>query len=161
MSEVQTQSMPQQSARAPASASPSLPAMARDTGQHGVADANATDAARDIGWVILLLSAIGALWASWGLFPNDHDGNKAGTWVSAMTTIALVGVLWLRSDLRQTWGIAATALAGGALLLLGAVGDHPTSVAVTMILGGFGIATGALMHTTTRAEHRARATPRL
>lgn len=110
--------------------------------------------ARDFGWLLTMLSAGCALWASWGLFPNDAVGMWAGYWISACTTIAILGAMWLRTTLPMAPAVAVTALAGGTLLLLGAVRDYPTSISATMIAGGAGIVLGAVMqirHTSAEA----------
>lgn len=107
-------------------------------------DVSPLEPSRDIGWLLTLLSAVGALWSSWGLFPNDPVGNAAGYWVSAATTIAIIGTMWLRATDASS-AVAVTALAGGTLLLLGALRDYPTSVTVTMVGGGAGIVVGAIM----------------
>ncbi|UFN45132.1 hypothetical protein [Nocardioides okcheonensis] len=107
-------------------------------------DLSPLEPSRDIGWLLTLLSAVGVLWSSWGLFPNDPVGNAAGTWVSAATTIAIMGTMWLRATDASS-AVAVTALAGGTLLLLGALRDYPTSVTVTMVGGGAGIVVGAIM----------------
>jgi hypothetical protein len=42
-------------------------------------------------------------------------------------------------------------MAGGVLLLAGVLHDYPTSISVTMIVGGAGIVIGALMQGVRRA----------
>ena len=55
------------------------------------------------------------------------------------------GVDFLRTSLPTALGVAVTAMAGGVLVLLGMLRDYPTSISVTMIVGGAGIVIGALM----------------
>jgi hypothetical protein len=101
---------------------------------------------RDLGWLLTMLSALGALvGGSWLWFPQDSVGMWAGYWVSACSTIAIFGALSLRTSLPKALGLAAIVVAGGVLVLLGALRDYPTSISVTMILGGAGMVLGALM----------------
>ena len=100
---------------------------------------------RNVGWFLTVLSAVGALVASWALFPADAVGMWAGYWVSACSTIAILGAIWLRTYLSTALGVAITSVAGGVLLLLGALRDYPTTISVTLVLGGAGIVLGALM----------------
>lgn len=107
--------------------------------------------ARDLGWVLVLLSAVSALLGSWMMFPKDAVGMSAGYWVSLLATIALVAAVWLRSTLAAAPAIGVTLLAGLAMTLLGVLMDYPTTVAAVMASGGVGIALGALMQTSRRA----------
>ncbi|MFC4786392.1 hypothetical protein ACT8ZV_18090 [Nocardioides sp. MAHUQ-72] len=100
---------------------------------------------RDFGWLITVLSAVGALVGSWALFPTDVVGMWAGYWVSVLATISLMGVMWLRSSLPTGPGVAITAVPGAGLVLLGALRDYPTTIAVVMVAGGVGILLGALL----------------
>ncbi|GAA4687856.1 hypothetical protein [Nocardioides nanhaiensis] len=108
--------------------------------------------ARDLGWVLVVLSATSALLASWMMFPKDAVGMSAGYWVSLLATIALVAVVWLRSTLPAAPAIGVTLLAGLGMTLLGVLMDYPTTVAAVMAAGGVGIALGALMQTSRRAS---------
>jgi hypothetical protein len=106
--------------------------------------------ARDVGWLVTVASAAGALWASWGLFPNDEVGMSGGYWVSLCATLAILGAMWLRTSLPVAPAVTAIAGAGGVLLLLGAVRDQPTAIGVTMLAGGAGIVLGAALQTGSR-----------
>lgn len=106
--------------------------------------------ARDLGWVLVVLSSTAALLASWTMFPKDAVGMSAGYWVSLLATIALVAVVWLRSSLPAGPAIGATLVAGLVMTLLGALMDYPTTIAVVMASGGVGIAIGALLQTSRR-----------
>jgi hypothetical protein len=100
---------------------------------------------------VTVTSAAVALSGSWALFPNDAAGMWAGYWVSTCATIAVLGAMWLRTSLPVAPAVAGIAMAGGVLLLLGAVRDQPTAVSVTMLAGGSGIVLGALMQSSRRA----------
>jgi hypothetical protein len=103
--------------------------------------------ARDIGWLLILLSAVLALWGSWVLFPDDAVGMGAGYWVSAVATVSLLGTMWLRSTLPVAPAALVVGVAGGGMALLGAVRDYPTPVAAVMVAGGMGIAVGSVLQT--------------
>lgn len=102
---------------------------------------------RDIGWLVMLVSAVLALWASWMLFPKDAVGMWAGYWVSAASTIALLASMWLRSALPSAPAICGAAIVGGVVALLGVLRDYPPTISITMAAGGLGIALGAVMQT--------------
>lgn len=101
--------------------------------------------ARDLGTLIALLSATGALLGSWTLFPHDAVGMWAGYWVSGSATVAVLGCMWLRSTLPTAAGVAFTALSGGVLAFVGALGDRPAPITAVMVAGGAGITVGALL----------------
>lgn len=101
---------------------------------------------RDLGWLLTMVSALGALvGGSWLRFPQDSVGMWASYWVTGCSTVAILGCIYLRTTLPTALGVPATAMAGGVLLLLGVLRDYPTSISVTMIVGGAGIVVGALM----------------
>lgn len=99
---------------------------------------------RNLGWYLAVASAVGALLSSWALFPMDSVGMWAGYWVSGCTTMAILGAMMLRTSLTKALGVAITAMPGGLLLLFGALRDYPTTIKVTLIVGGAGIVIGAL-----------------
>ncbi|GAA2143996.1 hypothetical protein GCM10009844_17030 [Nocardioides koreensis] len=100
---------------------------------------------RDVGWLIGVVSAVGALVAYWTLFPPDATGMWAGYWVSIMATTSLLGSMWLRTSLPTAPGVAITAVPGGILVLLGALRDYPATIGVVMVAGGAGILVGGLL----------------
>jgi len=107
---------------------------------------------RDLGWLLTMSSALGALvGGSWLRFPQDSDGMWASYWVTVCATIAILGCIFLRTSLPTALGVAVTVLAGGVLLLAGALHDYPTSISVPMIVGGAGIVIGAFMQGVRRA----------
>jgi hypothetical protein len=104
---------------------------------------------RDLGWLLTMVSALGALvGGSWLHFPQDSVGMWAGYWVTGCSTVAILGCIFLRTSQPTALGVAATAIPGAVLLLLGGLRDYPTSITVTMIAGGAGIVIGALMQGT-------------
>ena len=101
---------------------------------------------RDLGWLLTMVSALGALvGGSWMRFPQDSVGMWASYWVTVCSTISILGCIFLRTSLPTALGVAATAIPGGVLLVVGVLRDYPTSISVTMIVGGAGIVIGALM----------------
>jgi hypothetical protein len=99
-----------------------------------------------------MLSALGAMvGGSWLHFPQDSVGMWASYWVTVCSTIAILGCIFLRTSMPTALGVAATAMAGGVLVLAGVLHDYPTSISVTMIVGGAGIVIGALMQGVRRA----------
>jgi len=106
---------------------------------------------RDIGWLITVLGAVGALLGSWTLFSSDSpDGMWAGYWVSTFATTALLGTAWLRSTLPTVPGVVITAGSGLVLALVGAVRDYPTTITTVMVAGGAVITIGAVMQSVRR-----------
>lgn len=107
---------------------------------------------RDIGWLITILGATGALLGSWTLFsPDGTDGMWAGYWVSTFATAALLGTAWLRTSLPTAPGVAITAGSGLVLALVGAVRDYPTNITVVMVAGGAVITLGAVLQSIRRS----------
>jgi FtsH-binding integral membrane protein len=107
---------------------------------------------RDLGWLLTMLSALGALvGGSWMHFPQDSVGMWASYWVTVCSTVAILGCIFLRTSMPTALGVAVTAMAGGVLFLVGVLRDYPTSISVTMIAGGAGIVIGALMQGVRRA----------
>lgn len=100
---------------------------------------------RNLGWLLTIVGAVGALISSWALFPMDAEGMWAGYWVSACSTIAILGAMLLRSSVRTALGVAVAAIPGGVMLLLGALRDYTTTISVTMVVGGAAVVLGALM----------------
>lgn len=106
---------------------------------------------RDLGWLVTVLGAVGALLGSWTLFsPDGSEGMWAGYWVSTFATTALLGTAWLRSSLPSAPGIAITAGSGLVLALVGAVRDYPTAITVVMVAGGAMITLGAVLQSVRR-----------
>ena len=100
---------------------------------------------RDIGWLIGVVSAAGALVGYWTLFPPDAVGMWAGYWASGMATTSLMGSMWLRTSLPTGAGVAITAVPGAVLILLGALRDYPATIGAVMVAGGAGILIGGLL----------------
>ena len=139
----------------PASTTPATRTQSQLSTQHAPAPREpevVLEPGRDLGWAVLVLSAISALLASWMLFPTDDPvGMSAGYWVSLFGTIALVGAAWLRTDFAQAAATGTTLLAGIALALVGTLGDFPGLITAVMASGGVGIAAGAAMQTARRS----------
>lgn len=107
---------------------------------------------RDIGWLITILGAVGALLGSWTLFSADGtEGMWAGYWVSTFATSALLGTAWLRSTLPTLPGVVITAGSGLVLALVGAVRDYPTAITIVMVAGGAIITVGAVLQSVRRS----------
>ena len=100
---------------------------------------------RDTGWMIGVVSAIGALLGYWTLFPPDATGMWAGYWVSGLATTSVMGSMWLRTSLPTGAGVAITGLPGAVLIVLGTLRDYPTTISVVMVAGGAGILLGAVL----------------
>ncbi len=106
---------------------------------------------RDLGWLVTLLGALGALLGSWTLFSTDgSEGMWAGYWVSTFGTSALLGLAWLRTTLPTAPGVVLTAGSGLVLTLVGAVRDYPTTITVVMVAGGVLITIGAVLQSVRR-----------
>ena len=101
--------------------------------------------ARDTGWLIGVVSAVGALVGDWTLFPPDATGMWAGYWVSGLATTSVMGSMWLRTSLPTGAGVAITGVPGAVLVLLGTLRDYPTTISVVMVAGGAGILLGAVL----------------
>ncbi len=66
---------------------------------------------RDLGWLLTMLSALGALvGGSWLHFPQDSVGMWAGYWVTGCSTVAILGCIFLRTSQPTALGVAATAI---------------------------------------------------
>lgn len=99
---------------------------------------------KDIGWLIVVVGAVGSLVLGWTLFSNDEaNGMWAGYWNTLFCTIALLGASWLRSTLPAAPGVAITALCGLGMILTGALHDYDTTIKVIMIGGGVLMGIGA------------------
>lgn len=94
------------------------------------------DPPRDVGWIIILLGAVGALLGSWGLFGLEADGMWAGYWVSLLGTMGLAGALWLRTRVLPLGGAALCGLSAAAMILLAVLKDWGLTVDLVMIGGG-------------------------
>ena len=114
----------------------------RDTAAHVAGEP--LEQGRDIGWVLVVVGAVGALLLGWTLFSNDEsNGMWAGYWNTLFCTIALLGASWLRSTLPTAPGVAITALCGLGMILTGALHDYDTTITVIMVGGGILIGIGA------------------
>jgi hypothetical protein len=114
------------------------------------AEAAPLEPTRDIGWLVSVVSAVGALVAYWTLFPPDATGMWAGYWVSIMATTSLMGSMWLRTSLPTASGVAITAAPGAVLVLLGVLRDYPATISVVMVAGGAGILLGGVLQAVRR-----------
>jgi hypothetical protein len=108
------------------------------------------DPPRDIGWMLSLAGAIGALLAAWMLFPTTSDGMWAGYWTSLLATFAILGSLWLRSTLPPMTGYAVNGLCGLGLILSGALHHYTRSIDIPMIAGGVIIIVGVALQSAGR-----------
>jgi len=88
------------------------------------------------GWVLILVSGIGMILATWMLYPPDAEGMWAGYYDGFMATIVVVCAMALRTTLPKQPLLAICGLCGILFVLFGVFLDNSTWVTVAELAFG-------------------------
>jgi hypothetical protein len=88
------------------------------------------------GWLLILVSGIGLILATWVLYPIDDDGMWAGYRDGIIATVVVLGALALNTSLPKKPVLGLLGLCGILLVLFGIFLDNPTDVLITEVAAG-------------------------
>ncbi|MEP9365123.1 hypothetical protein ABLE68_19320 [Nocardioides sp. CN2-186] len=94
------------------------------------------------GWVLILVSGIGLILASWLLYGNEASGMWAGYWAGIIGTVVVLAAMALNTSLPEKPTLALLGLCGVLLILFALFLDDEQVVVVTELLAGIGLLAG-------------------
>jgi len=89
-----------------------------------------------LGWVLVLVSGIGLILASWLLYPTDYDGMWAGYRDGVIGTIVILCAMALNTSVPKRPFLGICAICGILLVLFGVFLSNPDVVTIAEVVGG-------------------------
>ena len=105
-----------------------------------------------LGWLLILVSGIGLILASWLLYGTTADGMWAGYRDGVIGTTVLLSAMALNSSLPAKPFLGICGLAGILLILFAVFLDDATAVFVSELVAGIGILVGVGLYTSGRRD---------
>jgi hypothetical protein len=105
-----------------------------------------------LGWLLILVSGIGLILASWLLYGTTADGMWAGYRDGIIGTVVVLAAMALNSSLPKAPVLGLLGLCGIALILFAVFLDDLTAVFVTELLAGIGLLLGVGLFTSGRRD---------
>ncbi|KQW52941.1 hypothetical protein ASC77_01125 [Nocardioides sp. Root1257] len=105
-----------------------------------------------LGWLLILVSGIGLILASWLLYGTTAEGMWAGYRDGVIGTTVLLCAMALNSSLPAKPFLGICGVAGILLILFAVFLDDATAVFVSELVAGIGILVGVGLYTSGRRD---------
>lgn len=105
-----------------------------------------------LGWLLILVSGIGLILASWLLYGTTADGMWAGYRDGVIGTTVLICAMALNTSLPPKLFLGICGLAGILLILFAVFLDDTTAVFVSELVAGIGLLVGVGLFTSGRRD---------
>ncbi|WP_028644306.1 hypothetical protein [Nocardioides sp. URHA0020] len=105
-----------------------------------------------LGWLLILVSGITLILASWLLYGTEADGMWAGYRDGIIGTIIVLAAMALNSTLPKTPSLAVVGLSGILLVLFAVFLDDETAVFVIELVTGIALLLGVGLYASGRRD---------
>jgi hypothetical protein len=126
-------------AKRPEAATPAVPAAP-------AAPLEPVPVVRPFGWMLIVVSAVAVILATWLLYGVDAEGMWAGYRDGFIATVVLVCAMALNTSLPKRPFLGIIALAGILLILFAVFLENTTEVFVSELAGGVMMLAGAILY---------------
>jgi len=105
-----------------------------------------------LGWVLILVSGIGLIMATWLLYGTGYDGMWAGYRDGVIGTIVVLGAMGLNSSLPKQPILGLLGVAGILLVLFAVFLDDETVIFVSELVAGVVLLLGVGLYASGRRD---------
>jgi hypothetical protein len=99
-----------------------------------------------LGWILILVSGIGLIAATWMLYPIDYDGMWGGYRDGLIGTVVVICAMWLNTSLPKQPALGLVALGGVLTVLFAVFLDNPVRVFVAEMVFGIMMLVGVALY---------------
>ena len=105
-----------------------------------------------LGWLLIMVSGVGLILATWLLYGTEASGMWAGYRGGIIGTTVLLAAMWLSTSLPKAPLLGLCGVAGILLVLFAVFIDNETAVFVTELVAGIGLLLGVGLYHAGRRE---------